>query len=242
MADRSVHRVIHAGDKGPDVKRLQEGLNKIVDHYEFDWRRIKVDGENGDLTKRVARLAGFAIGLSKPQLKNLGKGTFTQHAQTYLRGDKPRTAQMEKAAKGRKETLQTLRQEHRKAVEDAGPSTGTVIFDGKACAAWIANDVLTPARASGDWTGYLISGFRTPAYSESLCIAMCGSPTCPGVCGGRYSNHACPPSGTCQVGEGAADVTDPAGLQRWCRAHGDPLHGNGEMLPADTPHFSKSGR
>jgi hypothetical protein len=123
--------------------------------------------------------------------------------------------------------------------DETGP--GTVTFDGKAVAKWIAAH-LQAARSSGVWNGYLISGFRTPEYSESLCYAMCGAPTCPGMCGGRNSNHACPPTATCQEFEGAVDLSDSAGFQRYCRAHGNPLHGNGEMLPGDTPHFSASGR
>jgi hypothetical protein len=116
-----------------------------------------------------------------------------------------------------------------------------VSFDGHTVPSWIAR-VLGSARASGYWNGAVFSGYRSPAYSESLCYGICGAPTCSGRCAGRSSNHACPPSGTGTTYEGAVDVSDPAGLQRWCRAHGNPLHGNGEMLPYDTPHFSRSGR
>jgi hypothetical protein len=70
---------------------------------------------------------------------------------------------------------------------------------------------------------------------------MCGATSCPGTCGGRSSNHACPPDATCKEFEGAADVHDPAGFQRYCRAHGNPLRGNGEVLPSDVNHFSRTG-
>jgi hypothetical protein len=115
-----------------------------------------------------------------------------------------------------------------------------VTLDGKQVPRWIAKH-LRAARAAGTWKGTVISGYRSPAYSEQLCLNMCGHPTCPGVCGGRNSYHACPPTGTGVAYEGAVDLTDPAGFQRYCRAHGNPLHGNGEMLPADTPHFSRNG-
>lgn len=131
-----------------------------------------------------------------------------------------------------------------KAHKDPSPvSTGgatLTTFDDHTVPVWIA-DVLLLARKSGNWKGYVISGYRSPAYSESLCEAMCGAPSCPGRCAGRSSNHACPPSGKGVEFEGAVDVTDSAGLQRYCRAHGNPLHGNGEMLPYDTPHFSRTG-
>jgi hypothetical protein len=44
------------------------------------------------------------------------------------------------------------------------------------------------ARQHG-WRGVVTSGYRTPAYSQSLCYAMCGRPSCPGRCAGTSSNH-----------------------------------------------------
>jgi hypothetical protein len=114
---------------------------------------------------------------------------------------------------------------------------GVVEFDGKPCAEWIAT-ILAAARAAGTWGGYLLSGVRTSAESVGLCIAMCGASSCPGRCGGTASNHNCD---ECGDGDGAADVTDPAGLQRYCREHGIALRGNGEVLPADVNHFSRAG-
>lgn len=40
------------------------------------------------------------------------------------------------------------------------------------------------------WDGNLSSGYRTPGYSESLCLNMCNAPSCPGRCAGRSSNHS----------------------------------------------------
>ena len=114
---------------------------------------------------------------------------------------------------------------------------GVVEFDGKPCAEWIAK-ILAAARAAGVWGGYLLSGVRTSAESVGLCEAMCQAPSCPGRCGGTASNHNCD---DCEDGEGAADVTDPAGLQRYCREHGIALRGNGEVLPSDVNHFSRAG-
>jgi hypothetical protein len=41
----------------------------------------------------------------------------------------------------------------------------------------------------GGWPGRLVSGWRSAWYSRSLCIAMCGQPTCPGRCAGVNTNH-----------------------------------------------------
>ena len=55
------------------------------------------------------------------------------------------------------------------------------------------------------WQGTLASGWRSPAYSESLCQRMCGAPSCPGRCAGRSSRHS-----QKTVAQGAVDVTDYA--------------------------------
>lgn len=118
---------------------------------------------------------------------------------------------------------------------------GLVMFDGHQVPSWIVHEVLEPARASGKWKGSVISGYRTPAYSEQLCEHMCGHPSCPGMCAGRATNHACPPDGVAEPYKGAVDVLDPAGLQSWTRSHGNPLIGNGQVLPRDLNHFSREG-
>lgn len=116
------------------------------------------------------------------------------------------------------------------------PTTGVTEFDGHTCAAWIVHDILAPARDRGYWNGYVISGWRDPAYSESLCRAMCGQPSCPGTCAGRDSRHS-----QSAKPDGAVDVTDPGGLISYCRHAGIEFHGNGEVLPYDKPHCSTWG-
>lgn len=63
-----------------------------------------------------------------------------------------------------------------------------VSFDSKDCVE-LAAYWLFESRKAG-WTGVLVSGYRTPEYSESLCYNMCGAPSCPGMCAGKSSNHA----------------------------------------------------
>jgi len=124
---------------------------------------------------------------------------------------------------------------------DHHPSTSEriVTFDGRQVARWIIEQALAPARASGVWTGTCISGFRSPEYSTQLCMDMCGAASCPGQCAGASSNHSCPASHTCAEAEGAVDVLDPAGLQRWCLANGAPII---HTLPSDPNHFSRTGQ
>jgi len=117
---------------------------------------------------------------------------------------------------------------------------GLIWFDSHQVAAWIV-PILQAARADGVWGGSVISGYRSPEYQCQVCSHICSGGCqngCPGLCAKPgTSNH----QGITRPA-GAVDVTDAAGLQRWCRAHGNPLHGNGEMLPYDIPHFSSSGR
>lgn len=115
------------------------------------------------------------------------------------------------------------------------PTSGTTTFDGKEVASWIAY-WLRLSREAG-WDGYVISGYRSPAYSTSLCISICGAPSCPGRCAGASSNH----SGSV-FPAGAVDV-DPAHATQFAQIQqqiGSPLHNL--LGAADPNHFSYSGR
>lgn len=114
------------------------------------------------------------------------------------------------------------------------PSGDIVYFDGKPHAGWIVRESLSPARASGVWKGISYSGYRTPEYSTSLCIAMCGRTTCPGQCAGATSNHT-----KLTKPGGAADVSDSTGLSSWEAGHGYPTR---HTLPFDLPHHSLTGQ
>jgi hypothetical protein len=110
--------------------------------------------------------------------------------------------------------------------------TGVDNYGGKPVCDWIV-EILKNAKATGLWKGTVTSGYRSPAYSQSLCQHMCGAPSCPGRCAGVTSNH-----GGCTGGKGAVDVTDEAGFRRAMAALGNPLRND---LPSDTGHFSRDG-
>lgn len=110
--------------------------------------------------------------------------------------------------------------------------TRIVTFDGKSCvekaAYWCDK-----ARKDGRWGGVLVSGYRTPQYSQSLCFAMCGAPSCPGRCAGVTSNH----TKTTYPGP-AVDVSDYGRFESAMSSYGNPLRND---LPYDPVHFSPSG-
>lgn len=241
--DRNIRRTLREGDKGPDVAQLQVGINRIVDHYAFDWRKLVVDGNKqhggiGQLTLSTAGLALFVSGATFSQIKKVRHGVMDQTIQHILRDPHPRNPAMEKRFNNRKDHIQELRSEHRKAVEAAKEKAQSclVIFDGKACPRWIAVD-LQKIRDLG-WGGGLVSGQRTAAYSQSLCYGMCNQPSCPDTCAGTSSNHVCPPSFKCCEPEGAADLSDYITAARLFRQIGSKLHNS---LPNDLVHFSASG-
>lgn len=90
------------------------------------------------------------------------------------------------------------------------------------------------------WQGGLNSGWRDPLYSRSLCIRMCGAPSCPGRCAGTASNHvgnsparfAIDVSDYYRFGQIMREIPIPRGLHRIYNALG----------ARDPVHFSPSGR
>lgn len=109
---------------------------------------------------------------------------------------------------------------------------GLITVDGRQVATAVGLEVRR-IREGGRWKGYVVSGYRTPAYSEQLCYRMCGRPSCPGRCAGRNTNHA-------RKGgrNGAVDVTDYITFRLECRRLGSWLENH---LPYDLVHFSDSG-
>ena len=221
---KHVHRNLKVGAKGADVRELQQGLNHVFDHFKIDWH-VSVDGVYGHHTKKSALLGEYVIGLSDAQRHHTRSKSLTTYAQRVLRGSRRTTPAMALRRLHRRKHIRRLRRRSHK------PASGIVTFDGVRCAAWIA-EWLEKSRKAG-WNGRLVSGYRDPAYSESLCQAMCGAPSCPGRCAGRSSNH----SGSVYPA-GACDVSD-----YWTFAEIQPKIGSPlcNHLPSDRVHFSVSG-
>ena len=96
---------------------------------------------------------------------------------------------------------------------------------------------LDKSRSAG-WGGVVVSGVRTPEYSESLCYSMCGAPSCPGRCAGRASNHNMTENQGYPYG--ALDVSDYYNFGAIQKRIGSPLI---NALGAQDPvHYSVSGR
>lgn len=123
-------------------------------------------------------------------------------------------------------------------------SDGTAAWRSFRVAAWMVGEARGPdgtitnwleKSVNHGWDGGLSSGYRSPEYSESLCIHMCNRPSCPGLCAGRSSNHS-------QVGPpnwGAIDVYPQyEKFGQIQRQIGSPLK---NALPRDHVHYSFTG-
>lgn len=126
------------------------------------------------------------------------------------------------------------RKEEKQANKNPYEKAGTDIvgFDGKDTVE-LAAYWMWEARKAG-WNGYLVSGYRTPEYSQQLCYNMCGAPSCPGKCAGMASNHA-----KKTYPGPAIDVSEYTQFESLMFKLGSPLKND---LPIDPVHFSLSGR
>lgn len=228
--------------RGPRIEHFQRGLDGELNRHGFPWRKIKIDGVPGEHTFDAASMVAYCLGFSREEIHKISKKHEVSHRdELILIGKERRTAAMIRRGHEREPHLKKLRERHRQGHFPPAPAGGEwVMFDGREVAKWIA-EVLDKARESGAWNGVVMSGRRDPAYSEHLCIEMCGAPTCAGRCAGRNSKHAGPPSFKGVPFEGAVDVTDYSGLRRYCEEHAPQLRGGGQVLPSDLPHFSHEG-
>lgn len=116
----------------------------------------------------------------------------------------------------------------------AAAVTGVTRYDGVVVAAWMV-PYLTWARQNG-WRGRLVSGWRDPNYSRSLCMRMCGAPSCPGRCAGLSSNHV----GSTKP-HGAVDVSDYVTFGKLMQRCPHQPRLINRLGARDPVHFSVSG-
>jgi hypothetical protein len=163
------------------------------------------------------------------------QGESEEHWQARKKRNRHRFNHREDVVKHLANKLEALRAHKEAEQEPTGTDAiGFATFEGKTVAAWMI-PWLEKSRAAG-WSGYVTSGVRTPAYSISLCEAMCGAPSCPGRCAGATSNHNMLPSQGYPYG--AIDVSDYGNFEAIQSRIGSPLRND---LPIDPVHFSVSG-
>jgi hypothetical protein len=180
----------------PDqVKALQTALNAFTGKRLHGVAPLMVDGVKGRATvKRIREVKGYLGYTGRAARTPVVDKEFMQRLRH------PRSARYSNPRMLTR-ALRRRRAQKRAAKASAAPRAGVATFDGRPVAAWMV-PYLEWARQNG-WKGTLNSGWRDPAYSEHLCLNMCGRPSCPGKCAGRTSNHA----GSVKPA-GAVDVSD----------------------------------
>jgi len=213
----------------PDqVKALQTALNAFTGKRLHGIAPLMVDGVKGRATvKRIREVKGYLGYTGRAAKTPIVDKEFMQRLRH------PRSARYS-SPRMLARALRRRRAQKKAAKASSAPRSGVATFDGRPVAAWLL-PYLVWARQNG-WKGTLNSGWRDPAYSEHLCLQMCGRPSCPGKCAGRTSNHA----GSVKPA-GAIDVSDYATFgQLMARCPYTPKLQN-KLGARDPVHFSVSG-
>jgi hypothetical protein len=208
-----------------EITVLQNNLNKFTRKWLDDVAPIILDGDKGHATNTRIRTVKYYIGYTgKPQRSSTVSDVFLK------RLAHPKDLSIPSVMRARGKERRRIQK------EKAKNPVGVTNFDGRPVAKWLVK-YLEFARARG-WKGTLNSGYRDPAFSESLCIRMCGQPSCPGRCAGRNSNH----SGN-KSPNGAVDVTDFVKFGQLMARDDAPKPRIFNALGAQDPvHFSTTGR
>lgn len=112
MADRTVHRDLHSGDSGVDVKHLQHAEAKLLRHYKLSFLAPKQDGSYGVGTTHATTQSAFVLGLSSGTLKATKKGRASKRVQRLIRNPQLRGPIARARALTRKPTLRHWRKAH----------------------------------------------------------------------------------------------------------------------------------
>lgn len=216
----------------PTVEYRQRELNWFTDKYLGGTTPLIVDGKLGDATAKRIHMVRFYLGEGQGRKANWTAEL--RHRIQHMNDRRYPEAERYAGVRRRREQ----RRRWRILVAKSYVAGGVTRFDGVPVAAWFV-PYLNWARHTGHggekWQGGLVSGYRTPAYSESLCYQMCGAPACSGMCAGRASHHS-----QRQRPEGAIDVSD---YERFARiiAHAPYSPRIYNALSRDKVHFSSTG-
>jgi len=220
-----------------EIRAMQRSLNFFSAKFLKGLGPIIVDGQLGPTTNHRIRVAKWHLGYAQP----LDVKPTVGFRRRLRQPKNPRWAAPAAIARG-VARRRTQRRSWLRNLQAATNVAGVGTFDGVPVARWMipyfewARFEWKPA-SGRRWIGRVISGFRDPAHSRDICIAMCGAPSCPGRCAGLASNHV----GSVKP-KGAGDVTDWDAFAEAMRAC--PLEPKifNALAPADPNHFSASGR
>lgn len=217
------------------TRELQRQLNRFTNHRLKYVTPLRVDGKRGPSTNHRIQMVKYYLGFRRSS--RTGHNAYTVNGEFLRRLHHPHQRRAyntegayKRAVKRRKWQRAHASPPKPRVMKKYGIGT----YDGRPVAN-AAIPYLQWARNNG-WRGRLVSGWRSRAYSQHLCYAMCGAPRCPGRCAGMATNHV-----YSQPDRFAMDVSDYGtfgSLMRRCPIR-PQLH---NFLGARDPvHFSPSG-
>lgn len=165
-----------------DIRKTQHGMNLFVKKYLHGLGPILEDGKLGPSTFGRVRTCKYYLGYRRPINGHINM-EFRQRLWH------PKSIKYSSAGRVRRGMERRIHQRKHSKQNDnsASKAHGVGYFDGRVVAK-CAIPYMEWARNNG-WNGTLVSGWRDPKYSQSLCYRMCGRPSCPGRCAGTSSNH-----------------------------------------------------
>ena len=212
------------------IKRVQQVLNAFFKETGLKgYPPLRVDGVNGQLTRKRIVVAKWFLGYLGKRDARVSRRLIGQllHPNWRILSNPFR---VKRGQQRRRHHNEVYDRNHQNLPGHVGH------YDGIPVAAYFI-PILQWCREHG-WHGHLVSGYRTPEYSEHLCQVMCGAPTCAGRCAGRHTNHA--GLDFRKTPCGAIDVSDYwtfASVVARCPLL-PKLH---NYLPNDRVHFSPTG-
>lgn len=182
-----------------DATALQRRLNEFFDNADLGYPPLRVDGVLGHASRVRIRQAKFYLGYKRP-FNSKVNDEFWWRLHNPRHSNKKFDVSRNDARRGNDRRARR-REMERKNDYEADRTAHVVSFDNR----WVSSEFVPYLRWARDngWDGRLVSGWRSPAYSTSLCYSMCGAPRCPGRCAGSSSRHS-----KIALHEGAIDVTD----------------------------------
>lgn len=223
------------GKKNHDeIRRVQHKVNDFTEHTGVFINPILADGDDGPATHARIRAAKYYLGYQREKIGPGWGDNFLERLE-HPKTVNPKWKQSEESiARGHRRRVRR-REEIKKNRAKASRTSGVATYDSVPVAAWLV-PYLDYARNHG-WRGRLVSGWRDPHYSQTLCFRICGQPSCPGRCAGLASNHV-----GSDKPKGAVDVSDYARfgtIMRQCPLSPRIFCALGSSDPV---HFSASGR
>jgi len=218
------------------TRELQRELNMFTNRALEYFTPLRVDGKRGPATDHRIQVVKYYLGYQRKYRTGSNAAKIDGEFLRRLRHPGDRKSYKSEGAYRR--GIHRRRWQRAHASPPKPPvmkKFGIGMYDGRPVAN-AAIPYMQWARQHG-WHGRLVSGWRSRAYSQHLCYAMCGAPQCPGRCAGVATNHV-----YSQPDRFAIDVSDYGtfgALMGRCPIR-PVLH---NFLGARDPvHFSPSGR